>query len=90
MSRTYPQSAVGIALDRAVLCPNDETVYDTERWNVCPTCVNKEGISISRILGGRAVSVGATGTGWAAPASGRHAPGSVLLTKGIPFLRGEH
>jgi hypothetical protein len=64
MSRSYPQSAVGIALDRAVLCPNDETVYDAEQWIVCPTCINKEGISLSRILGGSAAPIGASAVGW--------------------------
>jgi len=53
MSRMYPQPAVGVALNRAVLCPNDETVYDMEQWTVCPTCDNEEGLPLSRILGGQ-------------------------------------
>lgn len=90
MSRTYPQSAVGIALDRAVLCPNDETVYDAERWNVCPTCVNKEGILLSRILGGPAASVGVCSTGWGVPLMAGRTVGSGLLAKATSSRRGEH
>ena len=89
MSRIYPQSAVGIALDRAVLCPNDETVYDAERWIVCPTCVNKEGMSLSRILGGRAASVGARGKAWVGSRSEGDRLASGLLAK-APFLPSEH
>lgn len=88
MSRTYPQSAVGIALDRAVLCPNDETVYDAEQWVVCPTCVNKEGMSLSRILGGPAASVGVRDKG-GAPRLRDAMLASGLLAK-APFLRNEH
>ena len=88
MSRTYPQSAVGIALDRAVLCPNDETVYDAKKWIVCPTCVNKEGMSLSRILGGPAASVGVRDKGWV-PRLGDATLASGLLAK-APFLRNEH
>jgi hypothetical protein len=84
MSRTYPQSAVGIALDRAVLCPNDETVYDAERWVVCPTCVNKEGISLARILGGAVPAVAVRGKDW-----GDATLASGLLAK-APFLRSDH
>lgn len=89
MSRMYPQSAVGIALDRAVLCPNDETVYDAERWTVCPTCVNKEGMSLSRILGGAAASVGGRGTRW----GGQRVESDTLaggLLASAPFLRSDH
>lgn len=72
MSRMFPQSAVGVALNRAVLCPNDETVYDAEQWIVCPTCDNEEGLPLARILGGmgpgRAPAPGA-------PADGRAAGG---------------
>jgi hypothetical protein len=89
MSRMYPQSAVGIALDRAVLCPNDETVYDAERWNVCPTCVNKEGISLSKILGGPAASVGVYGAGWNDPLMAGRTMGGGLLAKATSS-RGEH
>lgn len=90
MSRVYPQSAVGIALDRAVLCPNDETVYDAERWIVCPTCVNKEGISLSRILGGPAASAVGRGRGWGAPRRESDTLASGLLAKVPAFLREEH
>jgi hypothetical protein len=90
MSRVYPQSAVGIALDRAVLCPNDETVYDVKRWIVCPTCVNKEGISLSRILGGTAASVGGRGRGWGAPRLESDTLASGLLANVPAFLREEH
>ena len=90
MSRAYPQFAVGIALSRAVLCPNDETVYDTEQWVVCPTCVNKEGISLSRILGGSAASVDRHGRGWGVPSLGSDTLASGLLAKVPAFLREEH
>ena len=90
MSRVYPQSAVGIALSRAVLCPNDETVYDAQRWIVCPTCVNKEGISLSRILGGPAAHVGRRGRGWGLPSFGSDTLASGLLAKVPAFLREEH
>lgn len=90
MSRNYPHSAVGIALDRAVLCPNDETVYDSERWLVCPTCVNKEGISLSRILGGSASPVSIRVRGWDVPELGGDTLVSGLLAKLPAFLREEH
>lgn len=88
MSRMCPQSAVGIALDRAVLCPNDETVYDANRWIVCPTCVNKEGIPLSRILGGPA-SVGSRARRWSGPGSDAATLASGLLAN-APFLRSDH
>jgi hypothetical protein len=88
MSRMCPQSAVGIALDRAVLCPNDETVYDAERWVVCPTCVNKEGMSLSRILGG-AASMGSRGKSGHAREYGEAILASGLLAR-APFLHNEH
>lgn len=89
MSGMYPQSAVGVALDRAVLCPNDETVYDAERWKVCPTCVNKEGISLWRILGRRAASVDISRVRGVPVRTGR-SDGTGLLAKSVPFLREEH
>jgi hypothetical protein len=45
---------VGISLNRAVLCPNDEIVYDSGRWRVCPTCQNEDRVWLSRILGATA------------------------------------
>ena len=46
-----PSVRVGIPLNRAVLCPNDDTVYDAEIWTVCPTCENEDRLSLSRVLG---------------------------------------
>lgn len=46
-----PRTLVGIPLTRAVLCPNDETVYDAELWTACPTCENEDRISLARVLG---------------------------------------
>lgn len=51
MIRLSPAPGVGIALSRAVLCPNDDTVYDAELWTVCPTCENEDRVSLSRVLG---------------------------------------
>ncbi len=51
MNRTSPVPDVGIPLNRAVLCPNDDTVYDTKRWRVCPTCQGEDRLWLSRTLG---------------------------------------
>ncbi len=51
MDRTSSVPAVGIPLDRALLCPNDDTLYDSARWRVCPTCLNEDRIFLSRLLG---------------------------------------
>jgi hypothetical protein len=51
MIRISPVPPVGIPLRRALLCPNDDTVYDAERWKVCPTCQNEDRVFLSRILG---------------------------------------
>jgi hypothetical protein len=42
---------VGIPLTRALLCPNDDTVYDSARWKSCPTCQNEDRVFLSRMLG---------------------------------------
>jgi hypothetical protein len=51
MNRISPVPDVGIPLTRAVLCPNDDTVYDTKRWRVCPTCQGEDRVWLSRTLG---------------------------------------
>jgi hypothetical protein len=51
MSRTYLVPPVGIPLGRALLCPNDDTVYDAVSWKACPTCQNEERVFLSRLLG---------------------------------------
>jgi len=51
MSRIAPGALVGIRLDRAVLCPNDDTIYDAQRFRVCPTCQSEERVYLSRCLG---------------------------------------
>jgi hypothetical protein len=51
MNRISPVPDVGIPLTRAVLCPNDDTVYDTKRWRVCPTCQSEDRLWLSRTLG---------------------------------------
>jgi hypothetical protein len=51
MSRTSLVPLVGIPLGRALLCPNDDTVYDAAGWRVCPTCQNEERVFLSRLLG---------------------------------------
>jgi len=42
---------VGIPLERALLCPNDDTVYDANSWKACPTCQNEERVFLSRLFG---------------------------------------
>jgi hypothetical protein len=54
MSRTSLVPLVGIPLGRALLCPNDDTVYDAARWKACPTCQNEERVFLSRVLGAEA------------------------------------
>jgi hypothetical protein len=54
MGRTPRNPLVGIPLTRALLCPNDDTVYDSDRWRACPTCQNEDRIFLSRLLGGAA------------------------------------
>lgn len=56
MSRISPEPLVGIRLSRAVLCPNDDTVYDARRFRVCPTCQGEERVYLSRCLGSGAKS----------------------------------
>ncbi len=51
MSRTLLVPPVGIPLGRALLCPNDDTIYDAGRWKSCPTCQNEERVFLSRLLG---------------------------------------
>jgi hypothetical protein len=51
MSRTSMVPPVGIPLDRALLCPNDDTVYDANSWKACPTCQNEERVFLSRLFG---------------------------------------
>ena len=51
MDRTSAVPAVGIPLNRALLCPNDDTLYDSARWRVCPTCQNEDRVFLSRLLG---------------------------------------
>ncbi len=51
MSRTSLVPLVGIPLGRALLCPNDDTVYDAAGWKACPTCQNEERVFLSRLLG---------------------------------------
>ncbi len=51
MSRTSLVPPVGIPLGRALLCPNDDTVYDAAGWRACPTCQNEERVFLSRLLG---------------------------------------
>ena len=48
--RRIAQTQVGIRVDVAVLCPNDDVIYDATRWDSCPTCDNKERVGLSRIL----------------------------------------
>jgi hypothetical protein len=50
MNRTIPVPSVGIPLRRAVLCPNDDNIYDADRWRACPTCQNGDRIYLSRFL----------------------------------------
>jgi len=54
MGRTSRNPLVGIPLTRALLCPNDDTVYDSDRWRACPTCQNEDRLYLSRLLGGAA------------------------------------
>ncbi|MGE5276082.1 MAG: hypothetical protein ACM3SU_03725 [Acidobacteriota bacterium] len=51
MFRISPVPAVGIPLNRALLCPNDDTLYDSARWKACPTCQNEDRIFLSKLLG---------------------------------------
>lgn len=51
MNRTSLVPLVGIPLGRALLCPNDDTVYDAVGWKSCPTCQNEERVFLSRLLG---------------------------------------
>lgn len=51
MSRTALVPPVGIPLGRALLCPNDDTVYDAASWRACPTCQNEERVFLSRLVG---------------------------------------
>lgn len=51
MDRTSTAPAVGIPLNRALLCPNDDTLYDSGRWRACPTCQNEDRVFLSRMLG---------------------------------------
>ena len=51
MFRISPVPAVGIPLNRALLCPNDDTLYDSARWKACPTCQNDDRIFLSKLLG---------------------------------------
>ena len=51
MFRISPVPAVGIPLSRALLCPNDDTLYDSARWRACPTCQNEDRIFLSKLLG---------------------------------------
>ena len=51
MSRTLQVPLVGFPLGRALLCPNDDTVYDAAQWKACPTCQNEERLFLSRLLG---------------------------------------
>jgi len=41
---------VAIPLSRALLCPNDDTVYDAAGWKACPTCANEERVFLFRLL----------------------------------------
>jgi hypothetical protein len=55
MPRIAPVPPVGIPLNRALLCPNDDTVYDSARWKACPSCQNEDRVFLSRLFGtGRA------------------------------------
>ena len=51
MARISPDPAVGIPLNRALLCPNDDTLYDSAAWRACPTCQNEDRVFLSRLLG---------------------------------------
>ncbi|HTO88290.1 MAG TPA: hypothetical protein VMR54_12285 [Thermoanaerobaculia bacterium] len=50
MLRITP-APVGMPLSRALLCPNDDTVYDSARWKSCPSCQNEDRVFLSRLLG---------------------------------------
>ena len=71
MSRTSLVPPVGIPLERALLCPNDDTVYDATSWKSCPTCQNEERVFLSRLFGR---SGGAERTGGAVTPFVRRAP----------------
>ena len=49
-ARRTTETQVGIQVSRAVLCPNDDVIYDGERWILCPTCDNEERVELSKIL----------------------------------------
>ena len=51
MSRIASVPPVGIPLSRALLCPNDDTVYDAARWKACPSCQNEDRVFLSRLFG---------------------------------------
>jgi hypothetical protein len=51
MDRSFTVPAVGIPLNRALLCPNDDTLYDSARWRACPSCLNEDRVFLSRLLG---------------------------------------
>ena len=51
MLRIAPVPPVGIPLNRALLCPNDDTVYDSTRWKACPSCQNEDRVFLSRLFG---------------------------------------
>ena len=51
MRRTSLVPLVGIPLGRALVCPNDDTVYDAAGWKACPTCQNEERVFLSRLIG---------------------------------------
>jgi hypothetical protein len=78
MSRTPLVPLVGIPLGRALLCPNDDTVYDAARWKACPTCENEERVFLSRLLG-----VGA-GNGGPTPRRRRKEPTRAGLSTYLP------
>ncbi|HEY7112027.1 MAG TPA: hypothetical protein VIA45_03760 [Thermoanaerobaculia bacterium] len=50
MARISSIPAVGIPLNRALLCPNDDTLYDSATWRSCPTCQNEDRVFLSRLL----------------------------------------
>ena len=51
MARISRVPTVGIPLNRALLCPNDDTLYDSAHWRACPTCENEDRVFLSRLLG---------------------------------------
>jgi hypothetical protein len=72
MARITPVPAVGIPLNRALLCPNDDTLYDSATWRACPTCQNEDRVFLSRLLGvGAAAREPVRGRVLAIPIAGR-------------------